>query len=91
MYFSKHKLAIEVDEKGHTGRDEKIKEELGCYFVKINPDKNDYDEYFEFGKICNRGNESNKKSTEESPKNYLIDKISKMLIRIESKQNNSIK
>ena len=36
---------------------EKIKGELGCEFVKINPDKNDYDEYFQFGKIFNRGNE----------------------------------
>ena len=25
LYFSEHKLAIEVDEKGHTGRDEKKK------------------------------------------------------------------
>ena len=54
LYFPKHKLAIEVQEKRHTDRDEKkkqkkkkenereekIKEELGCEFVRINPEKN---------------------------------------------------
>ena len=48
MYFSSHKLAIEIDEKGYTDRnekkkenerEEKIKEKIGCEFVKINLDK----------------------------------------------------
>ena len=46
LNFSERKLAIEVDEKGPTGRDEKkengkeekIKKELGCKFIRINPD-----------------------------------------------------
>ena len=47
LYFSEHKLAIEVDEKGRTDRDEKkkenereekIKKELGCKFIRINLD-----------------------------------------------------
>ena len=50
----------------------------------------DYDEYFEFGKICNHINESNKKLTEESTKKYLIDKISRRLLELEFKKNNSI-
>ena len=48
MYFSSHKLAIEIDEKGYTDRnekkkenerEEKIKEKIGCEFVRINLDK----------------------------------------------------
>ena len=46
LYFSEHKLAIEVGQKGHIDRDEKkenereekIKKELGCKFIRINPD-----------------------------------------------------
>ena len=56
-------------------REEKIKEELSCQFVRINSDKKDYDEYFQFGKICNHIIESNKKPTEESIKKSLLDKI----------------
>ena len=46
MYFLEHKLAVQVDEKGHTDRDEKkkenereeqIKKEIGCIFIRINP------------------------------------------------------
>ena len=52
LYFPEHKLAVEVDEKGHTDRDEKkkkeneseeqIKKELGCIFIRINPDAENY-------------------------------------------------
>ena len=45
LYFSEYKLAIEVDEKGHTDRDkrkemerqEATEKELGCKFIRINP------------------------------------------------------
>ena len=51
MYISKHKLAIQVDEKGRKDRDEQekierkkaIEKELDCKFVRINLDENDYD------------------------------------------------
>ena len=50
-YFPIHKLAIEIDEKGHADRKinyeierkNKIKEKLGCKFIRINPDKENYD------------------------------------------------
>ena len=46
-YFPEHKLTIEIDEKGHNDRDidkettreNKIKENLKCKFIRINPDK----------------------------------------------------
>ena len=51
LYFHDYKLAIEVDEKGHKDRntDHEIqrqkaleKEELGCEFIRINPDNEDF-------------------------------------------------
>ena len=68
LYFSKHKLAIEVDEKGHTDEDkrkeneseEKIKNELECKFIRINPDAENYI-FVEIGKIQNHIIKSTKK------------------------------
>ena len=47
LYFHKHKLAIEVDELGHTGRNlsngierqQVLEKEVDCVFIRINPDK----------------------------------------------------
>ena len=53
MHFPRHKLEIEIDEKGHSCRDKKnkmkekknIKKELGCESVRINLDEKDYAKY----------------------------------------------
>ena len=81
LYFLKHKLEIEVDEKGHKNRDENkglkkkaTEKELVCKLVRINPDEKDFDMDIDFGKILRRINTSIKKS--------LMDKISKRLIEI---------
>ena len=66
VYFPEHKLAIEIDEKGHTDRKidyeierkNKVKEKLGCIFIRINPGEKDYDIFVEIGKIHNRIKES---------------------------------
>ena len=79
LYFPKHKLAIEIDEKGHKDRNKykeverhkAIEKELGCKFIRINPDKKDFDMCVEFGKIHDLIKKSSKKS--------LIEKISKIL------------
>ena len=50
LYFHDYKLAIEVDEKGHKDRNidheikrqEAIKEKLGCEFIRINPDEENF-------------------------------------------------
>ena len=74
LYFSEHKLAIEVDEKGRTDRDEKkkenereekIKKELGCKFIRINPDAENYDIFVEIGKIQVYITKSNKEKLEK--------------------------
>ena len=60
-YFPEHKLAIEIDELGHTDRDidketsreYMIKQKLQCKFIRINSDKKDHDIFVEIGKIHN--------------------------------------
>ena len=50
LYLPKQKLAIEIDENNHSDRDplyeqareERIQEELGCKFLRINPDAPDF-------------------------------------------------
>ena len=51
LYFHGYKLAIETDENGHKERNidyemkrQKAKEQqLGCKFIRIDPDKEDFD------------------------------------------------
>ena len=58
--------SIESDEKAHMDRKKTKKEDrekylkkyLGCEFIRINPDKDDFDVYVEIGKICNHNNKS---------------------------------
>ena len=62
LYFPGHKLAIEVDGKGHTDRDvhkeierqKATEKDLGCEFNRINLDEKDFDLYVEIGKINNQ-------------------------------------
>jgi very-short-patch-repair endonuclease len=50
LYLPNQKLAIEIDENNHADRDaryeetreRRIKRELGCKFLRINPDANDF-------------------------------------------------
>ena len=89
LYFLERKLAIEVDEKGHTDRDEKRENEREekikkwCKFNRINLDAENYDIFVEIGKMQNQVIESTKKS--------LIDDLSKRLLELEFKQHNAIK
>ena len=58
FYLPRHKLAIEVDELGHLGRNEEdkverqkhLEEHLKCIFYKINPDQENFDVVIERGK-----------------------------------------
>ena len=51
MYFNDYKLAIEIDENVHSDRNidyelkrqKAIEQELGCKFIRIDPDKEDFD------------------------------------------------
>ena len=51
MYFPEYRLAIEIDENGHSNRNieneikrqKAIEQELDCKFTKIDSDKEDFD------------------------------------------------
>ena len=70
LYFFKHKLALEVDEKRHKDinrykedtRENAIKEHVDCEFIRINLDEKSFDIDIEIGKIYNYIIESTKKS-----------------------------
>ena len=82
----KHKLAIEVDEQGHNGRDisyeierqKAIEKELGCEFIRINPAKEGFNDLFGICRIQNYI----AMSIENLTKKYLIDELSEKLLRL---------
>ena len=59
LYFHEYKLAIEVDELGHTNRNinneierqKALEKELNCVFIRINPDEKDFNIFKEISKI----------------------------------------
>ena len=71
LYFHENKLAIEVDELGHTNRNtnneierqKSLEKELNCIFVRINPDEKHFTIFKEINKI------------HRDIKKFLIDKI----------------
>ena len=64
---------------------------LGYHLIRINPDKIDFNDYEEFGRVSAYIAESIKKQTGKSTKNSLIDDLSKRLLELEFKSNHSIK
>ena len=99
LYFLDYKLAIEVDEKGHDyrridyeiKRQKAIEKEVSCEFIRINPDEKFFNVFKVKNEIYRHTIKSIKKLTEKSTKEYLIDKLSKRLLGLEFKKNNSIK
>ena len=83
LYFHEHKLAIEDYELSHNDRNidyeiqrqKAIEKELGCIFIRTDPDK-----------AINEIHRHIKKST----KNFFINKISKILLELEFRSNHSI-
>ena len=75
LYFHKYKLAVEVDELGHCDRNtnyeierqEAIKEQLGCVFIRINPNEENFNIFNAINKIH--------RHIKKLPKESLIDKI----------------
>ena len=89
-YFSKQKIAIEIDELGHQNRDfeceierqNALEKELNCKFIGINPAKENFNVFGEIGRIHVFVSESNEKS--------LLKSISDRLLNLEFKSSNSI-
>ena len=96
LYFHEYKLAIEVDELGHTNRNinneierqKALEKELNCVFIRINPDAADFNICKEINKIHRHINQSTIQQTEQKTKKSLIDNLSKGLLELEFKQNN---
>ena len=74
MYFSEHKGVVEIDEKGHTGRNQKEQNERQIkiekhpeykFFHRINPDAKGFDIFSEISKIQNYITQSNKETLKE--------------------------
>ena len=94
LYFYDYKPAIEIDESGHTNRNidyeikkqKAIEQEPGCKFIKIDPDKEDFDIFNDVNKIFRHI----KKLLIQLSKKTLINKISLGLLRSEFKSDNAI-
>ena len=99
LYFYKHKLAVEVDKLRHRNRNinheiqrqKALKKELGCDFIRINPDEENFNIFKAIHEINRHNKKSTKRLTEKSTKKSLIDELSNKLLRLELKKDNSIK
>ena len=84
MYFHDYKLVIKIDENGHSDRNtdmyikrqKAIEQELGCIFIRIDPDQEDFDTF----KVGNEIFRQIKQSTKET----LISKIRVRLLEFDS-------
>ena len=106
MHVPKYKLAIEADKLGYYRRDlkseikrqKRIKEKLGCKFVRIDPSRENFDIVDEFSRIkdyllksTNKATKKKTKKKETNKKKETIDKTSDRLLNLEFKSNNSMK
>ena len=93
FFFHKYKLAVEVDESGHSDRNindeierqRALVRELNCVFIRINPDEPDFNIFREINKIhkhINQFNEVKIKKQEDKTKE-LEDKNKKLEDEIE--------
>ena len=90
--FKKHMLVVEIGEKQHVGRDPDCKrkiqkelEKLDYRLIRIDPDKIDFIDYKEFGRLSAYIADPIKKQTEKSTKKLLIHNLSKRLLELEFK------
>ena len=73
LYFHKYKLAIEVDELGHSDRNindeierqRALERELNCVFIRINPDEPDFNILREINKMHRHIKQLNKAKLKE--------------------------
>ena len=90
---------MEIDEKDHQDKDisreiekqKALEKEHGCKFIRINPDKENFNIFKAQDEIFRYIKESTKESTKELTKKSLIDELSNKLLKLEFEKNNSIK
>ena len=69
LYFHDYKLAIEIDKNGHSDRNidyeikrqKAIEQELGCTFIRTDPEKGDFNISITLNEIFRHIKQSNKK------------------------------
>ena len=87
MYFSEHKLVIEIDEKRHIDRNQNKENErqieiekcLNCKFYRINPNAKNIDIFVEIRKIQNYITKSNEEKTKIKFARELLNYMSSIL------------
>ena len=86
MYFFEHKRVVEIDEKGHTDRNQNEENEKQIkiekhpdwkFFHRINPDAEGFDIFFKISKIQGYIAQSNKEKLKEL-KNIITDQEDKI-------------
>ena len=98
-YFHDYKLAIEIDESGHSDRNidfevkmqEAMEQKLGSKFIRIDPDKEIFDFFEAINEIFRPVKQSSNKLTKQSTKKTMIDKTSMRLLVLEFKSDNTLK
>ena len=92
LYFCEYKSAIEVDEYSHCDmvssddreeREKRLKKELGCVFIRINPDEIIFHIFKSINEIQRDMKKVSKKLTKKETRNLLIDDLKKMLLNIQ--------
>ena len=91
LYFQNYKLAIEIDENGHIDRNidyeinwqKVIEEEVGCKFIRIDPDKEEFDIFRAINEMIRYIKRSTKKT--------LINKMSTSLLGLELESDSVMK
>ena len=91
LYFHDYKLAVEIDENVLQDRDisreierqKALEKELGRKFIRINPDKENFNIFKAQNEIFRHIKESNKESTKELTKKSLTDELSNKLLKLE--------
>ena len=90
---------MEIDEKYHEDRDisreierqKTLEKDLGCKFIRINPDEENFNIFKAQIEIFRHIKKSNQESTKELTKKSLIDELSNKSLQLEFEKNNSIK
>ena len=98
LFLYKYKLAIEVDELGHSDRNinneierqRALERELNCVFIRINPDERGFSMLREINQIYRHINQVTIQQTKQQTKESVIDNLSSELLKLEFKKNNSI-
>ena len=91
LHFHKYKLAIEADELEHVDRNiyneierqRALERELNCVFIRINPDKRNFNILREINKIHRHINQLPIQQTEQKTKESVIDNLSNELLKLE--------